>query len=517
MDPTTAIRDREYAQRWWTLSVLCLSLVMTSVANTSINVAVPTLVSGLHASAGELQWIVDAYSLVFAGLLLTGGSLGDRYGRKAALNAGLVIFGVASALAAMCHSATQLIAARAVMGMGAALVMPATLSILAHVFPPKERARAVALWAGCAGAGGAGGSVVSGWLLQHFWWGSIFLSNVVVVVVALVAGHFVIPRSARDERTPLDPLGALLSTCGLGVLIYAIIQAPDTGWGSAASAAAFTVAAALLLAFCFFEWRNDTPMLDLRFFKNPRFAAATTTITLIFFAMYGTNFILTQYLQLVLGYTPLQAGLRILPIPVVFMATAPCSARLVERYGQRVVVVGGLVVLAVGLAMLSQSGLEADYPYLFLGLSVTALGMGLTTAPSTGAIMESLPLGKAGVGSAVNDTTRELGGALGVAVLGSLLASNFRGRLAPAVHALPAASRAATGSLGAALTTAATLPPAARRVLGASARHAYVAALDVTLLVAVVGIILAAFLVAYLLRPAQNELVEDADPALEAA
>lgn len=516
MESTTAIRDREYAQRWWTLSVLCLSLVMTSVANTSINVAVPTLVSGLHASAGQLQWIVDAYSLVFAGLLLTAGSLGDRYGRKAALNTGLVVFGVASALASLCHSATELIVARGAMGVGAALVMPATLSILAHVFPPKERARAVALWAGCAGAGGAGGSVISGWLLQHFWWGSIFLSNVVVVAIALVAGYFLIPQSRRDERTPLDPVGALLSTCGLGVLIYAIIQAPDSGWGSTTSAMGFVAAAALLAAFCFFEWRNDTPMLDLRFFKNPRFAAATSTITLIFFAMYGTNFILTQYLQLVLGYTPLQAGLRILPIPVVFMASAPCSARLVERYGQRVVVVGGLIVLALGLAMLSQSGLGADYPYLFLGLSVTALGMGLTTAPSTGAIMESLPLGKAGVGSAVNDTTRELGGALGVAALGSLLASHFRGRLGPAVSALPAATRAATGSLGGALTTAATLPPAAGRALGAAARHAYVDALDVTLLVAVVGISLAALLVAYLLRPTPNQLAEDTDPALEA-
>jgi predicted MFS family arabinose efflux permease len=301
------------------------------------------------------------------------------------------------------------------------------------------------------------------------------------------------------------------------VLIYAIIQAPDSGWGSPRTAIGFGVAAALLVAFGFFEWRNDTPMLDLRFFRNPRFAAATSTITLIFFAMYGTNFILTQYLQLVLGYSPLQAGLRILPIPVVFMAAAPGSARLVERYGQRVVVVGGLIVLAVGLAMLSRSGLGADYPYLFLGLSVTALGMGLTTAPSTGAIMESLPLGKAGVGSAVNDTTRELGGALGVAALGSILASHFRGGLAPALQALPTAARAAAGSLGGALSTAATLPLSTRGSFTLSARRAYVDALDVTLLVAVVGITLAAFLVAYLLRPVATELSNDAEAALEAA
>jgi EmrB/QacA subfamily drug resistance transporter len=502
--------DRDYQRRWWTLSVLCLSLVLISVANTSMNVALPTLVGELHASAGQLQWIVDAYSLVFAGLLLTAGSIGDRYGRKGALTGGLVLFGAASAMAAASHSVAGLIACRAAMGVGAALVMPATLSVLAYVFPPAERKRAVALWAGCAGAGGAGGSIVSGWLLQHFWWGSIFLNNVVVVAVALAAGHFVIPRSRHDHTRRLDPLGALLSTAGLGALVYAIIEAPGWGWGSTATAETFVVAAVLLGLFIGWELRVTDPMLDPHLFADPRFTAATTTITLIFFSMYGTNFLLTQYLQLVLGYSPLQAGLRILPIPIVYMTSSPASARLVERGGQRTVVVGGLVVLAIGMGLLSRNGLHADYPYLAVGLVITALGMGLTTAPSTGAIMETLPLDQAGVGSAVNDTTRELGGALGVAVMGSILASRFSAYIAPAAHGIASANglpTATTTTLGATLSAAAGMPASARAALALAARRSYVDAWNLTILVAVTVVIAAAILVAYLLRPAGEAMI----------
>src|SRR5438094_6556747 len=278
---------REYERRWWTLGVLCLSLVMIVVANASLNVALPTLVKDLHASSSALQWIVDAYSLVFAGLLLTAGALGDRYGRRAALNSGLVIFGGASGVAAFANSSGQLIAARAVMGIGAALVMPATLSVLAHVFPPAERRRAVAIWAGFAGVGAGLGGVSSGWLLQHFWWGSIFHTNVGVVVVALLAGAFLVPASREEHAPALGPLGALLSIAGLGSLIYAIIEAPGRGWASLPTVAAFAVAALVLLAFARWELRADEPMLDLRFFQNPRFTAAASTITLIFFVMFG--------------------------------------------------------------------------------------------------------------------------------------------------------------------------------------------------------------------------------------
>jgi EmrB/QacA subfamily drug resistance transporter len=421
--PVEAVKSREYERRWWTLGVLCLSLVMIVVANASLNVALPTLVNDLHAGASSLQWIVDAYSLVFAGLLLTAGSLGDRYGRRLALNGGLIIFGAASGLAALAGSASQLIAARAVMGIGAAFVMPATLSVLAHVFPPEERRQAIAIWAGFAGVGAALGGVTSGWLLEHFWWGSIFLTNVVVVAIALIAGAFLIP-SAKDEHEPaLDLVGAFLSIAGLGALVYAIIEAPSRGWLSGSTLAAFSIAIAVLLAFSAWELRTPEPMLDLRFFRNPQFAAATGSITFVFFVMFGMIFALTQYLQLVLGYSPLEAGVRMLPWAVVYMISARRSARFVERFGQRTVVSVGLVVVGAGLVVLALSGLHADYALLVLSLVVSAGGMGMVTAPSTGAIIVSLPLNKAGVGSAVNDTTRELGGALGVAVLGSLIAS----------------------------------------------------------------------------------------------
>src|SRR2546425_6237037 len=279
MTPEQTARD--YERRWWTLGVLCLSLVMIVVANASLNVALPTLVKDLHASASSLQWIVDAYSLVFAELLLTAGSLGDRYGRRLALNGGLLLFGTASGLAAFAHSSGQLIAARAAMGIGAALVMPATLSVLAHVFPPEERKRAIAIWAGFAGVGAALGGVTSGWLLQHFWWGSIFLTNVAVVAIALIAGAILVPSAADDHEPALDIVGASLSIAGLGALIYAIIEAPTRGWPSGATLLSFWVAVVILFAFAAWELRTPEPMLDLRFFRNPQFAAATSTITLI--------------------------------------------------------------------------------------------------------------------------------------------------------------------------------------------------------------------------------------------
>ena len=495
------IEPRVYQRRWWTLGVLCLSLVMIVVANASLNVALPTLVKDLHANASSLQWIVDAYSLVFAGLLLTAGSLGDRYGRRLALNGGLVIFGTASAFAALANSSGQLIAARAAMGVGAALVMPATLSVLAHVFPPKERKRAIAIWAGFAGVGAALGGVSSGWLLEHFWWGSIFLTNVAVVAIALVAGAFLVPRAKDDHEPSLDLVGAMLSILGMGALVYSIIEAPTRGWLSSATWFSFGVAATILVLFALWELRVKEPMLDLRFFRNPQFAAATTSITLIFFVMFGMIFILTQYLQLVLGYSPLEAGIRILPWAIVYMFAAPRSARLVERFGYRMVVSSGLSIVAFGLLLLALNGIHANYPLLVLALIVTAGGMGLVTAPSTGAIIVSLPLNKAGVGSAVNDTTRELGGALGVAVIGSVLASIYQ-------SGLPATAGAARESLGAAIQQTPGLADLAR--------HAYVHAFNVTLLVAVGVALLASVAVSWVLRPRRQVIAEE-PLALEAA
>jgi EmrB/QacA subfamily drug resistance transporter len=517
-DRQAAVTAREYERRWWTLGVLCLSLLMIVMANASLNVALPTLADDLHASASSLQWIVDAYSLVFAGLLLTAGSLGDRYGRRLALNGGLLIFGGASFVAVLSSSATAVIAARAVMGIGAAFVMPATLSILAHVFPPNERPRAIAIWAGVAGVGVAMGGIVSGALLGTFWWGSIFLINVFMVGVALVAGFFLIPRSREKIHAPLDPLGALLSIAGLGTLVYGIIEAPDQGWGSTQTLVTFAAAIAILAGFVAWELRAKEPMLDLRFFRNPRFTAATTAITLVFFAMFGSYFIFTQYLQFVRGYSPLSAGVRMLPWALAYMASATQSAKLVERYGQRFIVSSGLLVAGGGLAIIAATtSLTSSYWLFALGLVVQALGMGLTTAPSTGAIMRSLPLHKAGVGSAVNDTTRELGGALGVAVLGSLVASQFRSSITGAVSGLPAK---ATQSLAQALQQATAVGGVRGGTIAHAARDSFVTAFDSTLWIALSVVILASGLVAWLLRPTATEEVDAADDvqvAVEAA
>jgi EmrB/QacA subfamily drug resistance transporter len=384
------------------------------------------------------------------------------------------------------------------MGAGAAFVMPATLSILAHVFPPKERPRAIAIWAGFAGVGVAMGGVVSGALLEQFWWGSIFLINVVVVIVALTAGFFLIPRSREKIHAPLDPLGALLSIAGLASLVYGIIEAPDHGWTSTQTLVTFAVAIVILGGFVAWELKAKEPMLDLGYFRNPRFTAATTAISLVFFAMFGSYFLFTQYLQFVHGYNPLSAGIRILPWALAYLISATQSAKLVERFGQRLVVASGLTIAGFGIALLAvTSSVTASYWWFALSVVVQALGMGITTAPSTGAIMRSLPLHKAGVGSAVNDTTRELGGALGVAVMGSLVASSFRTSMQSAVSGLPAK---ASHSLADALQSAAAAGGAHGAAIANAAKTSFVDAFTSTLWVAAVVVVVASGLVAWLLR-----------------
>src|SRR4051812_44539894 len=515
LDRQQTADEREYERRWWTLGVLCISLVMVVMANASLNVALPTLAEDLNTGASGLQWIVDAYALVFAGLLLTAGSLGDRYGRRLALNGGLIVFGAASLFAAMSSSAGAVIGARAVMGVGAAFVMPATLSILAHVFPPKERPRAIAVWAGFAGVGVAMGGVVSGALLEEFWWGSIFIINVVMVVIALVAGFFLIPRSREKIHAPLDPLGAVLSIAGLASLVYGIIEAPDNGWTSTQTLVTFAIAIVILVGFVLWELRAKEPMLDLGYFRNPRFTAATTAISLVFFAMFGSYFLWTQYLQFVHGYTPLSAGLRIVPWALAYLVSATQSAKLVERFGQRLVVASGLTITGIGIAMLAiTSSVTSSYGWFAVSVVVQALGMGITTAPSTGAIMRSLPLHKAGVGSAVNDTTRELGGALGVAVMGSLVASQFRSSMVGAAGALP---DRATHSLADALQSGAATGGARGADIVHFAQTSWVDAFTSTLWVGAVVVVVASGIVAWLLRPKATAKADAMVAAQEAA
>ena len=489
MDAET-IHDR----RWATLAVLSLSLLIIGVDNTILNVALPTLVRELGASASELQWMVDSYLLVFAGLLLTMGALGDRFGRKAALNAGLIIFGVASVFAAFSGSATALIVARAFMGIGAALIMPSTLSIITNVFSGKELGRAIGAWAAVAGLGSILGPALGGWLLEHFWWGSVFLINIFVVVAAMAAGFVLVPESKDDQATPLDLVGSCLSIAGLGSLIFAIIEAPARGWTDDLVLVGFGAALVLLALLLMWEGRTTYPMLQLEFFLNPRFSAASATVTMISFTILGSVFLLSQYLQFVLGFSPLEAGIRLLPLASIVVA-APASARVVERVGTKRVVMTGMALIAVAMGWLAMATVDSGYGHVAASLLLLGAGLGVAGAPATESIMGSLPLAKSGVGSAMNDTTRQVGGALGVAVLGSVLASTYSSEMASTVGSLPAEAAAlASDSIGGALAVAGQAGAAAAPLV-AAANQAFIdamsAAVWVAAAVALVGAIVA--------------------------
>src|SRR3954469_7219464 len=486
-----------HRRRWLTLGVLCVSLLVIVIDNTIVNVALPTLVRDLGTSISDLQWVVDAYTLVFAGLLLTAGSLGDRFGRKGALTAGLVRFGGASAAAAFAGGVSSLIGARAVMGIGAALIMPATLSILTNVFTDaRERALAIGLWSGVAGIAVALGPVTGGFLLDHFWWGSVFIVNVPIVAVALVAGRFLVPDSRNPEKPRLDLVGAGLSVVGLGALVAAIIEAPSYGWTDPVIVTGFAVAIMELTAFVLWERRVEEPMLDVRLFANARFSAASVNVTLVFFALFGFIFLATQYLQFVLGYSAFDAGLRTLPFAFALMVMAPMSSKTVQWFGTKRVVVAGMLLFAAGLVVASTSTVTTGYPRVMIAMVLMGAGMGLSVAPATESIMGALPLHQAGVGSAVNDTSREVGGALGVAIVGSMLSSLYSSDLNSKLPAnVPGQVRdAADQSVGAALQVSGQLGRAGAP-LAHAARESFVYAMSraslVTAAVAVVGAVLA--------------------------
>ena len=505
-DSGLAAAERMHRRRWRTLGVLCLSLVLICIDNTILNVAIPTLAREFEATASQLQWIVDSYILVFAGLLLTAGFVGDKFGRRGALMCGMAIFGVGSIAASMAGSASQLIACRALMGVGGALIMPATLSILTNVFhDPKERAKAIAIWAGCSGLGVALGPVTGGWLIEHFSWGSVFLVNLPVLLLAIIGCLLVVPPS-RDPNAPkLDIGGACLSMAGLTMLLWAIIEAPEHGWTNSTTLLAFCGAAGVLATFLAWERRQTHPMLNLAFFRNRRFSAASGAVTLTFFALFGTLFLLSQYMQSVMGYTALQSGVRYLPLAATLLVISPQSAKLATRFGSKVVVAGGLTTVAVGLLLLTRLDTNSGYAAVLLSLMVLAAGMGLTMAPATDSIMGSLPPAQAGVGSAVNDTTREIGGALGVAVLGSVLSSVFGSRMVDVLAGgqLPAQARdAAEQSVTGAVAVADQIGGPQGQALAKAAKAAFVDGLHTTSVVAT-GFAVAGALIAAVFLPAR--------------
>jgi DHA2 family multidrug resistance protein-like MFS transporter len=502
-------RPEIHARRWFLLAIMCLSLVLVVMSVSGLNTALPTIQRELGASASELQWIVDSYAVVFAGLLLSAGAIGDRFGRRGALLGGLAVFGLGALLGGRGTDASQVIASRAVMGIGAAFIMPATLSIITSIFPPHERPRAIAIWAGFAGAGASIGPIVTGGLLEGFWWGSTLLVNVPVVVATLAVVWAFAPASRDDTHTPLDPIGALLSLIGLSSLIFGIIEGPDDGWTSGPVLAAFLLAGVVLTAFVAWERRSDHPMLPLSLFRDRRFSTGSGVITVSFFVMFGFFFLITQYLQFARGYSALEAGLAGLPASLAFLVFSPRSAALVERYGPARVMALGLTVVAGAFGVLTT--LTTDTPYLVIGTAFALLGAGMsiTAAPATSEIMTSVPLSKAGVGSAVNDTTRELGGALGIALLGSIANVAYRSSVDLGGIQLPAGGRAAAEeSIGAAASVAEQVPGGGGNVVHQAA-SAFTDAFTLTNRVALAIALTAAAAVLIVLRPRASEPAAD--------
>jgi EmrB/QacA subfamily drug resistance transporter len=458
---------------------LLLAAFAINLDTTIVNVALPTLVRELNASNSQLQWVVDAYNLLFAASVLAAGSLSDRFGRKGMLLAGLSVFGLASLAGGLMGTPGQLIAARAVMGVGSAMVFPATLSLISNVFTERrERARAIGMWGAITGAAIALGPIVGGWLLEAFGWRSIFFAMTPVAALAGVLVYRYVPTS-RDPKAPrIDRAGFALSGATVGLLVYTIIEAPGYGWGSTRTIVSFAVTAALAAAFVAWERRVEAPMLDVTLFRNPRFTAASASVAISFFALSGFIFLVTQYFQFLKGYGPLSTGLRLLPVASAVAISSILGARLAVRVGTKLIVASGLFLMTAFYLWVTVTSATTGYATIAAQMVVLGTGMGLTSAPATDAIMGVVPKAKAGVGSAVNDATRLLGGTLGVAVIGSVYASLYASKLTSALPVgLPAAvARASHTSVGAALTVAGRLGHAGHPALATAIHDAASAA-----------------------------------------
>jgi EmrB/QacA subfamily drug resistance transporter len=477
------------------LLVLCLSLLVVVIDNTILNTALPTLARVLHAGTSSLQWITDAYTLCFAALLIPAGALGDRYGRRLSLLGGLAVFALGSVAAAFAPGTGMLIAARIVMGLGAAFVMPATLSILNAVFPPKERPQAIAAWSAVAGVGIVIGPTLGGLLLSNFWWGSVFLINVPLVALAITGVLLTVPETAEPGGHRLDWAGTLLVAGALFAIVDAIIEAPERGWTAGMTLAEAAAGLAALGVFAWWELRAEHPLIDLRIFASRAFSSAAASVTVVFFALFGSLFVLTQYLQLVHGYSPLSAGLRALPFAFAMAALSPVSPILAARVGTRVVIPVGMALMGGGLLDLSTAGVHTAYPAIALAVAIMGAGMGLVMAPASTVIMTTVPAHQAGAGSAINDTIREVGGALGVAIVGSLSAAAYRSRLGSvlaAAHAPGHLVHLATGSVAAADMAGGRLGGATGSELVAAAHGAFVHAMAMGIRVAAAVALIAA-------------------------
>ncbi len=492
---------RVQRQRWWILAILCVSVFLVVVDNLIINVAIPTLANELQATTSGLQWIVDSYALVFAGLLLACGGLGDRFGRKRMMQLGMVLFGIFSTWAAFTDSTGELIAARSLMGIGAALVFPGTLAILIDVFrDPTERAKAIGVWSAVSGAAVAFGPVTGGFLLEHFWWGSVFLINIPIVAVGLVLQAVFVPESRDPGAERLDVPGFLLSISFVSLLVYTIIEGPHRGWASTGTIAGFVGTAVLVTAFVVRERRTAHPLLDVRVLRDMRVTAATSSILIAFFSLFGFTFLVTQYFQFVRGYDPLEAGLHTLPFAVGAGITAPIAARLALRFGARRIVPIGLLLMGGAQIWAGTLGERSAYFGPVVGSMVLmACGLSLVTSPASESVMGSLPREMAGVGSAINDTSREVGGTLGVAIIGSIFSTTYGPKIVELItpFGLPReAIAAAEDSVGAAFAVADRTPSASaqaaiREAASSSFLDGFQVACTTVGIVAIIGSLLA--------------------------
>ena len=476
----------ERGRRWAALAVVCLAALIINVDNTILNVALPALVRDLHATSSELQWIVDSYAMVFAGLLLVGGSLADRLGRRRLFLAGLTVFAAGSIGAAFSGSVHLLIAWRAVMGAGAALTIPSSLSIVNDLFrDPGQRARAIGVWGGTIGLGIAIGPIAGGLLLTRFWWGSIFIVNVPIAIAGFLGALLLVPDSRNSAAEQADPGGAILSIAGLGLLLWAIIEAPTRGWTSGLVIAVGLASFAVLGAFVTWEAHSSHPMLKLAFFSDRRFSVAAAAECLGTFGLMGALFLQTQFLQFYLGYSPLQAGLRILPVAALLLVSAPLSSVIARLIGARLTVAAGLLAIAGGLWQVSAASTPGvTYAEVVPGLLLIGLGAGLLLPTATNSVVGSVPLGDAGVGSASNAVALQVGGALGVAVIGSVMSTRYRDRMTAALagrHVPAAVAHTILGSLGGALAVATRVGGLTGALLASAAQAAFASGCEVAL------------------------------------
>lgn len=489
------------------LGVMCLTILIGSLDTTILNIALPDLVLHLKATNVQLEWIVDSYAVVTAGLLIFAGSLGDRIGRKVLLVAGLIVFAIGSVLSAFSGSVLSLIIGRSIMGIGSACTMPATLALITSMFRRQsERALAIGIWSGTEGIGIALGPIAGGWLLAHFWWGSVFLINVPIAVIAAISAALLIPNYKSSKKIHSDIKGVILSVMGISLFLWGIIEAPLSGWFSASVIIPLIAGGFGMFLFMVWEFRAKHPMLDTRLFKKSRFSVALASEGLIIFVLMGLLFLMTQYLQFSLGFTPFAAGIRILPVAIILGVAAPISTFIDKYLGTKITVAGAMLIIALGCYMLSLTTIHSTYNDVLFGLIVVGLGSGLAFPPATEAVMGTLKSENTGVGSATNSAAMQLGGALGVGIIGTALTSRYQGNLSKVLmgHNIPpVALNAIKGSLGGALAVAHIAGGTSGKLLAAAANSAFISGMDLGLQVgSVVAVVAAVLIIGFL--PSRN-------------